>query len=217
MEDENTNNVLDAAGFDRWALTYDASVADSEAADEYPFAAYSEVLAEVYRQVVATGGKSVLDLGFGTATFTELLYKAGYQISGVDFSVEMLRRAKEKMPTADLYQADFSKGLPEPIKGRRFSAIIFTYSIHHLSGEKQVQLLSDLAELLEPGGKIIIGDVAAETRADLDRARQKDLQLWDDDEYYPVAADLRRQLPQLTVTFMKKSYCSGLILLEHNF
>jgi len=129
----------------------------------------------------------------------------------------MLRRAKEKMPTADLYQADFSKGLPEPIKGRRFSAIIFTYSIHHLSGEKQVQLLSDLAELLEPCGKIIIGDVAAETRAGLECARQKDLQLWDDDEYYPVAADLRRQLPQLTVTFMKKSYCSGLILLEHNF
>lgn len=215
MEDKNTNNVLDADGFDRWALTYDASVADSEAADEYPFAAYSEVLAEVYRQVVAAGGKNVLDLGFGTATFTELLYKAGYRITGVDFSAEMLGRAQEKMPTADLYQADFAEGLPQPIKDRRFSAIIFTYSIHHLSGEKQVQLLTDLAELLEPGGKIIIGDVAAETRVDLDRARQKDQHLWDDGEHYPLAADLRLQLPQMKVTFIKKSYCSGLILLEH--
>lgn len=215
MEDKNKNNVLDASGFDKWALTYDASVAASEAADEYPFAAYSEVLAEVYRQVMATGGKSALDMGFGTATFTELLYKEGCQITGVDFSAEMLQRAQEKMPTADLYQADFSKDLPEPVRGRAFSAIIFTYSIHHLTDEKQVQLLTDLAELLEPGGKIIIADVAAETRADLDRARQRDLQLWDDGEHYPVAADLRLQLPLLKVTFIKKSYCSGLILLEH--
>ena len=80
----------------------------------------------------------------------------------------MIALASEKMPNAQLYQGDFSKGLAEPLRSFRYDYIVATYSLHHLADAQKRDFLLDLRNYLKENGKIIIGDVAFETRKDLE-------------------------------------------------
>lgn len=50
----------------------------------------------VMEEALASERNLVLDLGCGTGTLTELLYQKGYDMIGVDISLEMLQIAREK-------------------------------------------------------------------------------------------------------------------------
>lgn len=203
--------VLDKQGFDEWADSYDEEV---EMSDVYPFAGYREVREEIIRQVAGTQGDRVLDLGFGTGNVTARLYALGYKITGLDFSEQMIRRARVRMPDAQLLEWDFTRELPQTIREEKYNVVVLTYSIHHLVPERQLQLLSDLLSMLADGGRILIGDVLTETEEELEAARKKDLEVWDDAENYLVVERLREQLPACRLTFHKKSYCSGVLVIE---
>ncbi|MBN3028456.1 class I SAM-dependent DNA methyltransferase [Ruthenibacterium lactatiformans] len=104
--------MLNSKGFDEWAAGYDASVRHSHDAGEYPFAGYDAVLSLIEARVNSRPGADVLDLGFGTGMLTARLYAAGHPVAGVDFSQNMLDAARAKMPCAELYLYDFTRGLP---------------------------------------------------------------------------------------------------------
>ena len=72
-------------------------------------------------------------------------------------------------------------------------------------------LLTDLLGRLNENGRILIGDVAFETRAKLDQCRQEAGDDWDDEEIYIVAEELRKAFPDLT--FTKVSFCAGILTL----
>ena len=80
-----------------------------------------------------------------------------------------------------------------------------TYSLHHLTDEQKAGLLRSLYARLNENGQILIGDVAFETRGELDRCRRAAGDEWDDDEIYFVADELRRVFPSLS--FQRVSYC----------
>ena len=82
--------------FDRWADGYDQSVAQSDDKGTYPFAGYRALLHTLYRRICSAGGGRVLDLGFGTATLTAQLYRAGCTVYGQDFSPRMVALARIK-------------------------------------------------------------------------------------------------------------------------
>ena len=65
---------------------------------------------------------------------------------------------------------------------------------------------------LKENGKIMIGDVAFETRKDLERCRLAAGGAWDDEEIYFVAEELRKDLPGLS--FMQVSDCAGILMLD---
>ena len=119
--------------------------------------------------------------------------------------------ASEKMPDAKLYLGDLTDGLAEPLKNQKYDFIIATYVLHHLTDEQKVVLLKDLLGYLKEGGKILIGDVAFETREKLDQCRQEAGDDWDDDEIYIVAEELRKAFPVLT--FTQISFCAGILTL----
>ena len=66
-----------------------------------------------------------------------------------------------------------------------------------------------LRDHLNPGGQILIGDVAFETRSQLEQCRKDVGDEWDEEEIYFVVDELKKDLPQLT--FTKISYCAGII------
>ena len=223
--------MLNETGFDLWADGYDRSVGLSDQQGSYPFAGYKDILNAIYNRVLSGPGKTVLDIGFGTGTLTTRLYEQGCQIYGQDFSSRMLElaldRARElgldvlvvdkatagqKMPGAQLCQGDFSRGLAEPLRARRYDAIIATYSLHHLTDRQKVSFLQDLLPLLNPGGGIFIGDVAFDTRAELEACRARAGDSWDEDEIYFVYQELLPHLPGLT--FTRYSDCAGLLELR---
>ena len=201
--------MLGEKGFDAWAHAYDESVRRSEAADAYPFAGYDRVMDVIFSRVVGQGSRRVLDLGFGTAALTARLCEAGCEIFGQDFSGRMVEIAREKMPGAHLYQGDLADGLVSELGGRTYDAIVATYSLHHLDDARKTALILELTGLLAPKGCIHIGDVAFETRADLEACRRLVGDAWDTDEVYFVCDELRPLLPGLT--FERASFCAGVI------
>ena len=204
--------MLNSKGFDLWADGYDKTVGISDEESTYSFAGYKEVLGLIFKAIMETTNAVVLDIGFGTGTLTMKLYEQGCSIFGQDFSARMIALASEKMPDAHLYQGDFSKGLVEPLQNRHYDYIVATYSLHHLTDAQKSVFLTELRDHLKENGKIMIGDVAFETRKDLERCRLAAGDAWDDEEIYFVAEELRKDLPGLS--FMQVSDCAGILMLD---
>lgn len=204
--------MLDEKGFDLWADGYDATVDLSEESDTYPFAGYKKVLGGIFSEILSKKNAAVLDIGFGTGTLTTKLYENGCSVYGQDFSMRMIELAKEKMPNANLYQGDFSKGLVSELIDCKFDYIIGTYSLHHLTDERKVSFFNELLNHLNDGGKLLIGDVAFNTREELEKCKTEAGDDWDEDEIYFVLNEIRKSFPQ--ATFEQKSFCSGVIAIS---
>lgn len=203
--------MLNSTGFDLWSKDYDKTVQLSEESDEYPFAGYKDVLNTVYGEIRSGQGKTVLDIGFGTGILSKRLYDEGVEIFGIDFSAEMVNTAKEKMPNARLYQFDFTKGLPKELDGQKFDFIVTTYAIHHLTDEEKINFIKLLKDRLNQNGKILIGDIAFETKKDMELCMEQAGDEWDDEEFYIVAEDLKKIFPDME--FKKISFCGGVAVI----
>lgn len=206
--------MLNKKGFDLWAGHYEGTVQVSEENNLYPFAGYKEILNGIYNEVMQKENSKVLDIGFGTGTLTNKLYVNGHQINGIDFSTEMLSIAQDKMPKANLMEWDISKGLPAEILTNQYDYIISTYTLHHLTDEEKVTFINSLLPLLKKGGKVLIGDIAFETREQLEKCRQESLAYWDPDEYYFVYEELKHYFKNL-FEFYPISHCGGIFILSN--
>ena len=91
-----------------WAATYDSGFA-IEMAFNLP-----HLVADAF--VAAGGAGPVLDIGAGTGLLAQNLRSAGFAdpIDGLDFSAEMLARARKKAIYRDLIRADVTQPLPLP-------------------------------------------------------------------------------------------------------
>ncbi|CEG21328.1 putative methyltransferase [Planococcus massiliensis] len=207
--------MLNKQGFDLWAGQYDETVQLSEENNQYPFAGYKEILNTIYNEIRERENAEVLDIGFGTGILASRLYENGHRIDGIDFSSEMIAIAKAKMPFANLLEWDITKGLPSELAGRKYDAIVSTYALHHLSDEQKVDFLKNLLPLLSAEGKIYIGDIAFQTRADLEKCRKDSEGYWDESEHYFVYEEIKNSLENLfQCEFYPLSHCGGVIVLD---
>ncbi len=204
--------MLDNKGFDLWADGYDKTVGISDEENSYPFAGYKEILGMIYKKVLEREKPTILDIGFGTGTLTTKLYEKECEIYGQDFSERMIGLAQKKMPNAHLYQGDFSKGLVKPLLQHTYDFIIATYSLHHLSDDAKIQFIQLLKKLLKENGSIFIGDVAFQTRADLEKCQREVMDEWDEDEIYFVIDELKKAFPEME--FTQVSYCAGVLVIK---
>lgn len=204
--------MLDHRGFDLWADGYDRSTGLSDEDGSYPFAGYKALLGRIYDDVLTQGCRTVLDIGFGTAVITSALYQRGCRIYGQDFSEKMLAIAREKMPDAALYAADFTQSLAFPLRQQKYDAIIATYSLHHLTDEQKPPFIRELLSHLNEGGRLFIGDIAFPDRPALTACRAAAGSDWDEEEVYFVFDEFRLLFPG--ASFEPFSHCAGLITLK---
>jgi len=203
--------MLNNHGFDLWADSYDNSVRQAEEDNKYPFAGYTKLMNAVYGTVMKNAPAKVLDVGLGTAMLTKRLYDAGCEITGIDFSAEMLKEARRKMPDATLIQRDFALGVPPELAAENFDFIISTYALHHLAYDAQEAFILSLLRLLKPDGRLLIGDVCFPTEEALRQCREQSGELWDDEEYYIVFSGLAPKLSGYHASFHPFSFCAGVI------
>ena len=156
--------MFDSKGFDSWADNYDRDMQIEAEKNSYPFAGYREVHESITETILKNKDAAVLELGFGTGTMASELYNNGCEIYGQDYSARMTELAQGRMPGAHLYQKDFGEGLAEPLLEKKYDFIVATYAMHHLTDEQKVALIHELRGLLKAEGKILIGDIAFETR-----------------------------------------------------
>lgn len=113
------------------------------------------------------------------------------------------------MPNANLFEGDFSKGLVKKLKKQKYDAIIATYSLHHLTDKDKVKFIKELIGLLHEKAMIYIGDIAFETREDLEKCKEQYEEHWDNDEIYFVYDEIKKEFPKSE--FIKYSECAGII------
>ncbi len=199
--------------FDDWARDYDTSTENGEG---FPFGGYARVLDAVTAAAEPESGMDVLDLGIGTGKLAARFAMLGCHIWGIDFSGEMLARARERLERAVLVRADLLEDWPAEVE-RRFERIVSAYVLHEFKLSEKVTLLRRLTEQhLAAGGRIVIGDVAFPTVAARELARRKWETLWDEQEYYwaaDVAAEALMSVG-LRVTYEQISSCAGVFVIE---
>lgn len=207
--------MLNKQGFDLWANDYDLTVQVSEENNLYPFAGYKKILNTIFNEVMQNKQSNVLDIGFGTGVLTTKLYEHGHHIDGLDFSARMITIAQSKMPKANLIEWDISQGLPDNIMESKYDSIVSTYTLHHLSDVDKVNFIKSLLPLLSENGRIFIGDIAFQTRQDLETCRNNSIKYWDDDEFYFVADEINLSLKEFcNCEFHAASHCGGVFIIN---
>ena len=94
-------------------------------------------------------GAEVLDLGCGCGVPVARALAAHHRVTGVDFSSEQIRRARENVPSASFIEADIASLHFEPSS---LNAVVAFYVIFHLPRAEQIELLRSIWRWLKPGG-----------------------------------------------------------------
>jgi len=91
----------------------------------------------------------VLDVGVGSGWTSELFAKAGYEVTGIDISPDMIALAKRRDCGARFLVSDYEIG---PIAGTFDAAVIYD-ALHHADNEYLV--IKNVFDALVPGGVFI--------------------------------------------------------------
>jgi len=175
--------------FDAWAAEYDYYIGEGK--DSFPFLGYDSILDRIVELANPNSNQKILDVGIGTGNLAQRFIKYNCDIWGIDFSKRMLDEAAKKLPSVRLLQVDIQSEWPSELR-LSFDRIVSAYTLHHLKVEEKVDIIQRMAkDLLEPSGRIIIGDVSFLTIDNRNAARMKLGRIWDDDEYYWAADEIR--------------------------
>lgn len=124
--------------YDQIAPTYEA---------RYTFGLYDGVLEALRALVLLKKPDSVLEVGCGTGYWLAALRTVSPRIYGVDYSLEMLRKAGDRDPTIRLVRATAEV---IPFHSGTFDLIFCINAIHHF--ERIEQFIAEARRLLRPSG-----------------------------------------------------------------
>jgi cyclopropane fatty-acyl-phospholipid synthase-like methyltransferase len=98
-------------------------------------------------------GAAVLDLGCGHGEpIAAALAAAGFAVTGVDLSAELLRLAAQRVPAARLVHADMNA---VDFPAESFGGAVAWDSSFHLPPEEQPRLLARVRRWLQPGSPLL--------------------------------------------------------------
>ncbi len=100
-------------------------------------------------QHMAPYGK-ILDVGTGTGRISVPLLRLGADVIGIDLSLNMMGKLRQKYPAAPLAQANAAR-LPFP--ARQFDAVMTTHVMHLIGPWREA--LREYQRVLKPGGVYI--------------------------------------------------------------
>jgi putative AdoMet-dependent methyltransferase len=197
-----------SSDFDDWAETYDASVS----VDQFPFFGYWDVLRRITALAEPLSDLSVLDLGTGTGNLALRFASLGCHLGCIDFSAPMLEKAHQKLPTAHFILHDLRGDWPTELN-RPFDRIVSAYVFHHFSLDQKVSILRGLLPYLNPNGRIIIGDIAFQNTAALEKMKITVGDEWEQEFYWLADESLSAlQEADMPARYTQVSSCAGVFV-----
>jgi putative AdoMet-dependent methyltransferase len=160
-------------------------------------------------------GMHILDLGIGTGALSSKFSSQGCAIWGIDYSSRMLGKAREKVPQANLMQADIQGDWSSKLD-TKFDRVVTAYTMHHFNLAEKRRILKLIIDcLLRPEGLILVGDISFRTQADLDKNKSEWTIEWDESEYYWVADSFAQAMAKsgTGVTYEQVSFCAGIYVI----
>jgi len=112
---------------------------------------------DLFTEYLGVGKFEVLDVGTGPGIVAIMLAELGHDVTGVDFSEEMLEAARKNANTFNL-DVKFRKGDAEklPFKSGSFDAVVSRYVLWTVPGPEKA--ISEWKRILKPGGRVVIVD-----------------------------------------------------------
>jgi ubiquinone/menaquinone biosynthesis C-methylase UbiE len=96
----------------------------------------------------------VLDVGCGAGVpVAEFLVASGFEVTGIDFSENMLRLAEKNVPKARFIKKDMTE---LDFKDNSFDGLATFYSIIHVPREKHASLFRSFHRILRPDGIMLV-------------------------------------------------------------
>ena len=131
-------------GYDRWAAIYDA--------EDNPLVALEEPQVALLLGDVA--GLSVADVGCGTGRHALRLAAAGALVSALDFSEEMLNKARAKSGSAAITWIRHDLAEPLPLANGAFDRVVCGLVLEHIADVRT--LFSELRRICRADGFLVI-------------------------------------------------------------
>ena len=145
LRDESAIDHLSTReGYDRWSSIYDS--------DGNPLVALEEPLVDQLLGNVA--GLSVIDLGCGTGRHALRVANAGARVHGVDFSEQMLARARQKAEISNVVLHSHDLAEPLPFPDHSFDRVVCGLVLDHIA--ELDQLFCSMKRLCKPNGYAVI-------------------------------------------------------------
>ena len=110
------------------------------------------VLPFIDRFINSLNGKSVLDVGCGSGKIANYFFSKGLHSKGVDFSIEMIMRARSRYPQVDFVCEDICNYHPQ----EKFDGIFSKYLLFHLPPEDIKSTLLNFYNMMKEDGKLCV-------------------------------------------------------------
>jgi malonyl-CoA O-methyltransferase len=135
-------------GYDRWATTYDDDASSNwlKALDQL----------EVERTLGNLGGRDVLDVGGGTGRHAIRLSRSGARVTVLDFSEEMIAKARGKPGAEEIRFVAHDVLRPFPLPDRSFDCVLSALVLEHIPVSDLDPFFRELGRVTRNGGSILV-------------------------------------------------------------
>ena len=138
-------NTKDA--YNTWSEQYDTNFNRTR---DLEGLALKQVLGEV-------SFKTCLEIGCGTGKNTQWLLTKADKVVAVDFSLEMLSKAKAKINSENIHFMEADITQPWTFTNQQFDLIVFSLVLEHI--EDLDFIFQNISNLLAPGGHVYVGEL----------------------------------------------------------
>jgi ubiquinone/menaquinone biosynthesis C-methylase UbiE len=139
--------VLDTReGYDLWAPTYD-TMGNWLLSLEEP---------EVERALGPVTGLELLDVGAGTGRHAIRLAAQGARVTAIDFSAEMLAKARAKPDAAGVRFVVHDVTRPLPFADESFDRVLSALVLEHIRVPELQAFFAELGRVARPDGRIVV-------------------------------------------------------------
>jgi 2-polyprenyl-3-methyl-5-hydroxy-6-metoxy-1,4-benzoquinol methylase/GNAT superfamily N-acetyltransferase len=149
MDDQRLDDLLTGAD-DIWIQAYDGMTLD----ESHKWHRHATCEAELVLTLSgANAGAAILDVGCGDGRHAEVLTGAGFSVTGVDISEQLIAKARQRVPGAVFEVEDARKSLPDG----PFDLAICLYDVigSSANADDDLVLARNIAGSLAPGGYLI--------------------------------------------------------------
>jgi ubiquinone/menaquinone biosynthesis C-methylase UbiE len=133
-------------GYDRWATTYD-TMGNWLLDLEQP---------EVDRALGDVRDLNVLDVGAGTGRHAIRLFGHGARVTAVDFSEEMLAKARQKPGADQVLWLVHDVARPLPFAAKSFDRVLSALVLEHIPVEDLASFFAELGRVATDDGVIVV-------------------------------------------------------------
>ncbi len=103
--------------------------------------------------VKKSGGNKVLDLGCGSGIQSKQLFQSGLEVIGLDFSPEMIKEAKKRVPRAKFVVSDMTK---MDFLKESFNGVFAQASLLHIPKKLVPKVLGLIHKILKTNGVLYL-------------------------------------------------------------